>query len=318
MATSNNFLVYGGDRGRPGAIDFASARAVPISTVIGATIPLKRAGRDLAACCPFHPDRSPSFTVNDEKGFYHCFGCGAHGDAVDFVMALHRVDAREAVVMITGGSVSLVEQRPVPAPAEPERETSGEAIAIWQASTPAAGTLAEAYLRHRGIDIALPDTIRFAELRYGHRGPLYPVLVALITDVGDLPIGIQRTYLAPNGLGKADVPKAKLSLGRITGGAIRLAPPTGELIVCEGLEDGLSLLQQAGRATWVAAGATNLAAIQLPPVVRAVVIGSDNDPAGQLAATKAAKAFTDGGRPVRIIRPAAGFKDFNAELQGDR
>jgi hypothetical protein len=65
MATSNNFLVYGGERGRLPPIDFAAAKAVLISTVIGAAIPLKRSGSELAACCPFHPDRSPPCTASN-------------------------------------------------------------------------------------------------------------------------------------------------------------------------------------------------------------------------------------------------------------
>jgi DNA primase len=320
MATSNNYLVYGGERSRPGSIDFAAARAVPISSVIGATIPLRRAGRDLVGRCPFHDEKSPSFTVNDEKGFAHCFGggCGWHGDAVDYIMAVHNVDAREAVAMITGGALPVIDQRPALARTEPERETSAEAIELWQSASPAVGTLAEAYVRHRGIDIALPDTIRFARLRYGRRGPLYPVLVALITDVGNRPMGIQRTYLAADGRGKADVPKAKLSLGRVTGGAIRLGPDGTKVVVTEGLEDGLTLLAGLELPVWAAAGCGNLPTMRFPSEVREIVIGSDNDPSGQAEAAKAAERHASAGLAVRIIRPAATYKDFNDELMGDR
>jgi DNA primase len=51
-----------------------------LSTVIGRSIKVTKAGREFKACCPFHGEKTPSFTVNDDKGFYHCFGCGAHGD----------------------------------------------------------------------------------------------------------------------------------------------------------------------------------------------------------------------------------------------
>src|SRR5690606_30854596 len=53
-----------------------------LSTLIGKTIKVQKAGREYKACCPFHNEKTPSFTINDEKGFYHCFGCGAHGDAI--------------------------------------------------------------------------------------------------------------------------------------------------------------------------------------------------------------------------------------------
>ena len=55
---------------------------ITLSSVIGRTTRLTKAGREFKACCPFHSEKSPSFTVNDEKGFYHCFGCSAHGDAI--------------------------------------------------------------------------------------------------------------------------------------------------------------------------------------------------------------------------------------------
>jgi DNA primase len=53
-----------------------------LSTLIGKTTPLRKAGREWKACCPFHDEKSPSFFVNDEKAMYHCFGCSAHGDAI--------------------------------------------------------------------------------------------------------------------------------------------------------------------------------------------------------------------------------------------
>ena len=65
----------------PQWLDELRAR-VTLSGVIGRTTRLTKAGREYKACCPFHNEKTPSFTVNDEKGFYHCFGCGAHGDAI--------------------------------------------------------------------------------------------------------------------------------------------------------------------------------------------------------------------------------------------
>ena len=59
---------------------------VSIVDVVGAKVNLVRKGREYQACCPFHNEKTPSFTVNEAKGFYHCFGCGAHGDIVKFEM----------------------------------------------------------------------------------------------------------------------------------------------------------------------------------------------------------------------------------------
>ncbi|MCB1642587.1 MAG: DNA primase, partial [Xanthomonadales bacterium] len=68
-----------------GFIDDLLAR-VDLVELIGQRIPLKRAGKEYQARCPFHDERSPSFTVSPSKQFYHCFGCGAHGTALGFLM----------------------------------------------------------------------------------------------------------------------------------------------------------------------------------------------------------------------------------------
>ena len=60
-------------------------------------IPLRKAGRDFTARCPFHDEKTPSFTVSPDKQFYHCFGCGAHGNAIGFLMAFDRLEFRDAV-----------------------------------------------------------------------------------------------------------------------------------------------------------------------------------------------------------------------------
>ena len=66
-------------------IDELIARA-DIVEIIGSRVPLKKAGREYKACCPFHGEKTPSFTVSPMKQFYHCFGCGAHGTALGFLM----------------------------------------------------------------------------------------------------------------------------------------------------------------------------------------------------------------------------------------
>jgi DNA primase len=90
------------------------------------------------------------------------------------------------------------------------------------------------------------------------------------------------------------------------------------MIVTEGLEDGLTIAQALGRSVWVAAGTSMLPQMVFPDVTRAIVIGADGDAAGEAAAAKAAAAFTSRGLATRIMRPATGYKDFNAELMGVR
>jgi len=70
---------------------------VDITDVIDARVPLKKAGKNLQACCPFHNEKSPSFTVSPEKQFYHCFGCGAHGTAIGFLMEYDQMSFPEAI-----------------------------------------------------------------------------------------------------------------------------------------------------------------------------------------------------------------------------
>ena len=165
----------------------------------------------------------------------------------------------------------------------------------------------------------MPPDIRFTRIPYGNSDPL-PCLVAAVRDVAGVMTGLQRIYLRSDGRGKADLPKPKLSLGKVAGGAIRLGglDEAGTVTVCEGPEDGLSLLEMLGAPVWVAAGAIMLPAMQFPPEVRSVVIGADNDEAGDTAARKAAHAFALRGLTVRIIHPLPGFKDFNDELRGGR
>ncbi|MCO6413518.1 MAG: DNA primase [Thiogranum sp.] len=70
---------------------------VDIVDVIDARVPLKKAGREFSACCPFHNEKTPSFTVSQAKQFYHCFGCGAHGSAIGFLMDYEHMEFPEAV-----------------------------------------------------------------------------------------------------------------------------------------------------------------------------------------------------------------------------
>jgi len=88
-------------------IDDLIARA-DVVEVIGKRIQLKKAGREFKACCPFHDEKTPSFTVSPGKGFYHCFGCGAHGTAIGFLMEYEHmsfVEAIESLASIMGVDV---------------------------------------------------------------------------------------------------------------------------------------------------------------------------------------------------------------------
>ena len=289
----------------------ALRRDHPLPNIVGATVKLKRAGNEFKGCCPFHGEKSPSFTIFASGKRFYCFGCGASGDVLDFVRRAHGVSLRRAADMLSGGSMPSVEVTMLSSDGKPDRVE--EAQAIWRSAQPITGTPAETYLRFRGLHLPLPASLRFTHLRYGRHGPKRPVLVAAIASADNKLIGIQRTYLNSNGTGKADISKPKLSLGRVVGGAIRLAPCAKSMFVCEGLEDGLTLQQELGQATWVAAGASMLPAMQFPMEVSAIAIGGDNDEAGRMSADKACEAFTGIGIAARVFFPGLG-KDFNGEL----
>ena len=98
---------------------------VTLSGVIGRTTRLQKAGREFKACCPFHNEKTPSFTVNDEKGFYHCFGCGAHGDAIRWLtdqQGLPFMDAVKELAVEAGMEV------PAPDPRAAERKEQRDSL----------------------------------------------------------------------------------------------------------------------------------------------------------------------------------------------
>ena len=296
-------------------IDFdAIKREHPLVDIVAASVKLHRAGSELAGCCPFHDDRSPSFRVyaNGTRWICHA-GCGG-GDVLDFIRKQHQVGTTDAVRIVSSGNLPTVHVA-APCAGIGRGDRLEDARAIWRSASPAPGTLAEVYLRSRGLHLPIPASIRFAMLPYGQRDGLHPVLVAVVANANDQFIGIQRTYLNASGTRKAAVPKPKLSLGRITGGAIRLAPAARSMFVTEGLEDGLTLQQEHGRATWVATGAGNLTSMILPAGVESVVVGGDADEAGEAAARKAVEALTHRGIRARAVFPMEA-KDWNAELMG--
>ncbi|MGJ8537924.1 MAG: DNA primase [Parasphingopyxis sp.] len=131
-----------------------------LSSVIGKHTKLQKAGREWKACCPFHKEKTPSFTVNDEKGFYHCFGCGAHGDAIRFLTETRGLPFIDAVKELADGAGMQV---PAPDPRMREQQEKSaslrdvmEAAAAWyadQLQSPA-GAETRAYLEQRGISAA--------------------------------------------------------------------------------------------------------------------------------------------------------------------
>jgi DNA primase len=148
----------------PQFLDELRARTL-LSGVIAPSVKLLRAGREWKACCPFHQEKTPSFTINDDKGFYHCFGCGAHGDAIRFLTEARGLPFMEAVKELAGKAGLDVPAADPRAQEKAERATTltdvMAAAQRWFADQLARpdGASARDYLAKRGIDPA--TTTRF-------------------------------------------------------------------------------------------------------------------------------------------------------------
>ena len=134
-------------------IDDLIARA-DIIDVVGRRIQLKKAGREFKACCPFHDEKTPSFTVSPGKGFYHCFGCGAHGTAIGFLMEFDHMSFVEAIESLAGSMGVDVPRSESDKPARRYDELFSLLDSVarhWQACLKEAPAAVE-YVKNRGID----------------------------------------------------------------------------------------------------------------------------------------------------------------------
>ncbi len=144
----------------PSFLDELRART-SLSSLIGRTVKLTKAGREYRGCCPFHQEKTPSFYVNDEKSFYHCFGCSAHGDAIRFLTEAQGLPFMEAVKELAQAAGL---DMPAPDPAAQARAQRAatlidvtEASAAWFREQLGGldGAAARAYLERRGVSPAL-------------------------------------------------------------------------------------------------------------------------------------------------------------------
>lgn len=361
----------------PAFLDELRARTSLVQ-VVRARTPIRRNGSEWGGLCPFHAEKSGSFTVNESKGFVHCFGCGAHGDAIGFVqrhdglsfMDAVRLLAAEAGMAVPGDHepaparpLAPVVKRPAPHAVDHEKTAKIEAARdIWRQGLEWRGTLVETYLRARGVcppaDYHLPK-LRFAP-RLKWRGPTkkedqhFPAQLAAVQDVTGRITGIHRTYLTPDGQGKAPVSPAKRMLGEMWGSAIRLSPAGRVMGIAEGIETGLAVrLARPDLPVWAAGSLGNVAGggdqdaprrrhparpdkwlpspipdmdrpgLILPPGVEELLILADADgdrPTCEALVERAARRYAHrrhGGLRVRVAWPAAGM-DFNDLLKGER
>jgi len=127
------------------------------------------------------------------------------------------------------------------------------------------------------------------------------------------PTGIHRTFLSRDGSSKAPVSPEKMMLGPCRGGVVRLGDADGAVMVGEGIETCLAAMQATGRPAWAALSTSGLQTLDLPEVVREVIVLADGDDAGETAARATAGRWQREGRRVRIAHPPRG-QDFNDML----
>lgn len=329
--------MQGGKRHRSAADDAAFRHTIEqakdrhnLSDIIGRHTNLKKRGaRELVGLCPFHQEKSPSFEVNDAKGTYHCHGCGASGDAIRFLINKEGLTFRQAVETLSGDTFPTISEEDRAKRKAEDALILAQRIAlgreIWSKSVPAAGTPVEVYLRSRSITAPPPPSVRFVMTprwrnpETGEVGRDHPAMACGLQDETGAIVGVQCVFLAPGGKGKMQVEKPKLSFGVIVGSAVRLGPDADHIVICEGPEDGLTLVQQLpGRTVWVACGTALMSRVKLPSHISQVTLAGDNNKAGLIAVEESSAAYMDLGIGVNSIFPDPEFKDWNDELRGVR
>ena len=132
-----------------------------IVEVVGRHIQLKKAGREFKACCPFHDEKTPSFTVSPSKGFYHCFGCGANGTAIGFLMEFNHMSFIDAIETLASSMGMEVPRNESDQPAQRYDELFSLMDSVtrhWQSCLKKTPAAIEAWppLAHEQLGVAIP------------------------------------------------------------------------------------------------------------------------------------------------------------------
>lgn len=270
-------------------------------------------GRQGMCRCPAHDDKNPSMHVTelrDGKILVKCFSGCENRSVIDALKGRGLWPEHEKEFQPR--SVRPIQPRPEISDDEIMRSMA--AVEIWRKAVPATGTLAETYLRSRAIDSPIPPSIRFAWLKHGPSGLTLPALIGAVQDSRRQIVSVQRIFLTMDGGRKAEVTNAKMTLGPMLDGAVRLAPAGRVLGIAEGIETALSAMALFYLPVWACLGCHRMGAIGLPEIVEHIVLFADNGEAGMKAAEKAADQYRAQGLDVSIESPES-EKDFNDVAQ---
>ena len=243
-------------------------------------------------------DLRPSLAVSDgDRGLiYNCFaGC----DPRDVRAAIRKLDVK--------GTPRF---KAVPAPARAKaRTTTAEALHLWHAAQPVAGTPAETYLRARGFAELPPATIRFLPRYPFSKRKSFACMIAAIQAPTREIVAVQLTFLHSGGQRKADVLEPRRAIGPLGAGALRLAPVAEHIGLAEGFETAWAAQLMHDMPVWAALGNKRYLKVLFPSEVKRVTIFADDDAPGQLYAEK----FREARRllDVVITTPGGGMNDFS-------
>lgn len=246
---------------------------------------------------------------------------GEHGDLLDVIReSMDLVDFKDVLVEARSFLAmpqpqlfrATRERAPIGSP-----EAARRLIAI---SRPIIGTPAETYLRGRGITTLRGTGALLFHPHCYYRpddyGPTetWPAMIASVTDLNGRSTGAHRTWLAPDGSGKAPIDTPRRAMGDLLGHAVRFGMPDIVMAAGEGIETTLSLrCAMPDMAMAAALSAAHLAAILFPPTLERLYVIRDNDPAGDAARDSLIQRAADAGIKAIVLSPAK--EDFNDDLR---
>jgi len=263
-------------------------------------------------CCPFHEDRTPSLRIYPDH--YHCFGCGAHGNQIDWLMRVESMDRDEAIEYLRAWDGPAPIEQVIKA--DKAAINRANALRLWQEASPIAGTPAARYLAEtRGIDLAELAADIDAVLRFHPRCPFagihHPCLLALMRDITtDEPTGIHRIALTADG-NKLE----RRALGQL--GAVKLWPAGAQLVVGEGIETVLAAATRIPyeeaplRPAWSLISSDLLTRLPIITGIERLILLIDHDEAGIAAANAVTNRWTRARRTVVRLMPDEAGADFN-------
>ena len=310
--------------------------SIDIVDVVGSYIELKKAGANYKANCPFHGEKTPSFVVSPSKQIYHCFGCGAGGDSIKFMMEIEKLSYPEAIeklasmynfsLLYTKGSSDYSESRRLL-----------ESVQKWYVKNLDLNESAKKYLHDRGVSnssietfeigyvakgqevmhfltsnlFPMPKAEEAGIIALGERGEFYARLVERITfpiysSNGSI-VGFGGRTLGNHPAKYINSPQTRLfNKSRLLYGYHRAKDriyANKKLIVCEGYLDVI-MFHQAGFGEAVATLGTALTTEHLPLLRKGaprIILAYDGDKAGVAAALKAAQMLSAGGFDGAVV-----------------